>query len=278
MKFVEFYFDLKLFSAQSSDVLIAQLFDLGFDSFENLDGYLKAYILNKKVNKDLFKKIKNDLIIKNPDFSYKNLEDKNWNDTWESNFEPVFFQSGVIRSSFHSIKESPKYDIIIDPKMSFGTGHHETTKLMINAMNSLDFQPKKVLDFGCGTAILSILAEKMWKSYILALDTDIWAYKNSVENLDLNSCTNVKVGNYGINKISIKFKFDLILANINANVLLDSFVDMMKNLKKNGILILSGFYSSDYNKIKKEANLFGCSLINKFEDNDWQCVVFQNIK
>jgi len=278
MTFVEFYFDLKDISNSDGEILIAQLLDLGFDSFENTDEHLKAYILSKKVSEVLLRKIRNGLVIKNLDFQFKNLKKKNWNNTWESNFDPVFFESGVVRASFHSIKKKLKYDIIINPKMSFGTGHHETTKLMIHAMVSLEFFPNKILDFGCGTGVLSILSEKMWQANIIALDTDEWAFKNTIENIDLNFCQKIKVKNCSINKISNHNKFDLILANINTNVLVNSFLEMASFLKKDGILILSGFYSSDFFKINKEACLLDCSLINKFEDNDWQCVVYQKLK
>ena len=278
MTFVEFSFDLKSISNSDTEILIAQLLDLGFDSFENTDKNLKAYILNEKINEGLLREIKNNLKIKNLDFQFQNLQNKNWNSVWESNFEPVFFPSGVIRASFHSIKIKPKYDIIINPKMSFGTGHHETTKLMIDALFSLEISPNEILDFGCGTAILSILSEKIWNANILALDTDEWAFKNSMENLGLNSCKNIEVKSCSINQISNQKQFDLILANINTNVLINSFSEMISFLRKDGILILSGFYSSDFTKINKEACLFKCSLINKFEDNDWQCVVFRNLK
>jgi len=278
MIFVEFSFDVKSISVKDSEILIAQLLDLGFDSFENTNEVLKAYILTEKVNDDLLKKIRINLVVKNLNFYFKNLENKNWNDVWESNFDPVFFQSGVIRAPFHSIKKNIKYDIIINPKMSFGTGHHETTKLMINAMISLDCNPKEILDFGCGTAVLSILSEKMWQANILALDIDDWAYKNAMENIDLNFCKNIEVQNCSISAISSPNEFDLILANINTNVLIDCFSEMRKFLKTNGMLILSGFYSSDFSKINKEAFSFGYSLINKFENNDWQCVVYQNLK
>lgn len=278
MKFVEFYFDLKYISNYDSEVLIAQLLDLGFDSFENKDESLKAYILNKKVSEDLLKKIRNNLIVKDPIFKFKNLENKNWNKTWEKNFDPVFFKSGVIRASFHSIKEKLKYDIVINPKMSFGTGHHETTKLMIQAMVSMDFAPNEILDFGCGTAVLSILSEKMWRANIVALDIDSWAFENALENINLNFCKNIKVKNYSIDQISTKNRFDLILANINTNILVNSFSEMNSLLKNDGFLILSGFYSSDFFKINKEALFLGYSLINKFENNDWQCVVYQKLK
>lgn len=278
MIFVEFYFDLKTISSSDSEVLIAQLLELGFDSFENTDEGLKGYILNEKVSKSLLKKIRNNLIIKSPIFKFKNLENKNWNKTWENNFEPVFFKSGVIRASFHSIAEKLKYDIIINPKMSFGTGHHETTKLMIQAMVSMDFSPNKILDFGCGTAVLSILSEKIWNVNILALDIDSWAFKNAIENISLNFCKKIKVKNYSIDQISNKNQFDLILANINTNILVNSFSKMNSFLKNKGFLILSGFYSSDFFKINNEALSLGYSLINKFENNDWQCVVYQKLK
>ena len=237
MKFVEFYFDLKYISNYDSEVLIAQLLDLGFDSFENKDESLKGYILNEKVSEDLLKKIRNNLIVKDPVFKFKNLENKNWNKTWEKNFDPVFFKSGVIRASFHSIEEKLKYDIIINPKMSFGTGHHETTKLMIQAMVSMDFAPNEILDFGCGTAVLSILSEKMWRANIVALEIDSWAFENALENINLNFCKNIKVKNYSIDQISTKNQFDLILANINTNILVNSFSEMNCLLKNDGFLM-----------------------------------------
>lgn len=277
MKFVEFFFDLKSISKEESEILIAQLFDLGFDSFEDNNHYLKCYILAKKVDDNLFQNIKNNLFIKNLNFEYKNLENKNWNSFWESNFKPVFFESGVIRTSFHKIKKNIKYDIIINPKMSFGTGHHETTRLMIKALFILDFKPNNILDFGCGTAILSILSEKIWNSNVLALDNDEWALNNSIENINLNNCKNIKVVSTDLKEIKFHKKFDLILANINTNVLLDYFKRMKDFSINEGYMILSGFYSLDLPKINKAAHLHGFKLINKIDDKDWQCVIYQNI-
>ena len=277
MKFVEFFFDLKSISKEENEILIAQLFDLGFDSFEDANNYLKCYILSEKIDGNLFQNIKNNLLIKNLNFEYKNLENKNWNSFWESNFKPVFFESGVIRTSYHIIKKNVKYDIIINPKMSFGTGHHETTRLMIKAMFTIGFKPKNILDFGCGTAILSILSEKIWNSNVLALDNDEWALNNSIENINLNNCKNIKVVSSDLKEIKPHKKFDLILANINTNVLLD-YLKSMKDFSINeGYLILSGFYSLDLSKINKAGHLYGFKLINKIEDKDWQCVIYQNI-
>ena len=277
MKFVEFFFDLQSISEEENEILIAQLFDLGFDSFEDAENYLKGYILVEKVDDNLFQNIKNNLLIKNLNFKYKNLENKNWNSFWESNFKPVFFESGVIRTSFHKIKKKIKYDIIINPKMSFGTGHHETTRLMIKAMFLLDLKPSYVLDFGCGTGILSVLSEKIWNSNVLALDNDKWALNNSLENINLNNCKNIKVVSSDLKEIKFHKKFDLILANINTNVLLDYFKRIKDFLINEGYLILSGFYSLDLSKINKAGHLYGFKLINKIEDKDWQCVIYQNI-
>tara|TARA_Y100001954_G_scaffold225767_1_gene266787 strand:+ start:80 stop:916 length:837 start_codon:yes stop_codon:yes gene_type:complete len=277
MKFVEFFFDLKSISKEENEILIAQLFDLGFDSFEDANHYLKCYISEERVDSNLFQNIKNNLLIKNLNFEYKNLENKNWNCFWESNFKPIFFESGVIRKSYHKIKKNIKYDIIINPKMSFGTGHHETTRLMIKAMFLLGFKPNNVLDFGCGTAILSILSEKIWNSNVLALDNNEWALDNSIENISINNCKNIEVVSSDLKDIKFYKKFDLILANINTNVLLD-YLKRMKDFSINeGYLILSGFYSLDLLKINKAAHLHGFKLINKIEDKDWQCITYQNI-
>ena len=277
MKFIEFFFDLKSISKEENEILIAQLFDLGFDSFEDTNNYLKSYILEEKVDDNLFQNIRNNLLIKNLNFEYKKLENKNWNSFWESNFKPVFFESGVIRTSCHKIKKNIKYDIIINPKMSFGTGHHETTRLMIKAMLLLTVKPNNILDFGCGTAILSILSEKIWNSNVLALDNDEWALNNSKENINLNNCKNIKVVSSDLKEIKPHKKFDLILANINTNVLLD-YLKTMKDFSINeGYLILSGFYSLDLSKINKAAHFRDFKLINKIEDKDWQCVIYQNI-
>lgn len=278
MKILEFFFDLKGISDYDSQILIAQLFDLGFDSFEESENHIKTYIFKKKATKVLLKRLKKHLIVKNINFSFSELENKNWNHIWESNFSPVYFKSGIIRAPFHMKDNSVKYDVIINPKMSFGTGHHETTKMMINAMLSLNSNPNNVLDFGCGTAILSILSEKIWKSYVLALDINEWAYKNSIENLKLNFSKNILVKQYSIDKVSKKKAFDLILANISTNVLVKNMFKMTNLLKKGGVLILSGFYTSDLPKINKKACSFGLSLINKFENNEWQCIICQNLK
>ena len=142
MKFLEFFFDIKNVSADKSEILIAQLFDLGFDSFEESDLYLKAYILEEKITKILIKRLKRDLIVKDIIFYSSTLLEKNWNNIWESNFSPIYFESGMIRAPFHKKNNLFKYDVIINPKMSFGTGHHETTKLMIDSMLKLDNNPK----------------------------------------------------------------------------------------------------------------------------------------
>ena len=276
MKFIEFIFNTNSCSLNEIEIIISQLYLLDFDSFEESNKVLKAYISSDKYDNYLIKEINENDILKKYSFQINNLENKNWNNIWEANFKPVVFDDIIIRAPFHKIDKKSNFDIVINPKMSFGTGHHETTRLMLKSMSKLKFTPNKILDFGCGTGVLSIFSEKKWNANILALDIDKWAYNNSIENIKHNLCKRIEVANLDISMLNSDNKFDLILANINTNTLINSMEIIKKFLQRGGRLIISGFYLQDFEKINRKAKNFGLSIINKFENNDWQCIVYQN--
>ena len=276
MKFIEFIFNTNSCSLNEIEIIISQLYVLDFDSFEESNKVLKAYISSDKYDNHLIEKINENDILKKYSFQINNLENKNWNNIWEANFKPVVFDDIIIRAPFHKIDKKSNFDIVINPKMSFGTGHHETTRLMLKSMSKLKFSPNKILDFGCGTGVLSIFSEKKWNANILALDIDKWAYNNSIENIKHNSCKKIEVSNLDIGMLNSDNQFDLILANINTNTIINSLARVKKLLQKEGRLIISGFYFQDFEKINNKATHFGLSIINKFENNDWQCIVYRN--
>ena len=276
MKFIEFIFNTNSCSLNEIEIIISQLYLLDFDSFEESNKVLKAYISSDKYDNYLIKKINENDILKKYSFQINNLENKNWNNIWEANFKPVVFDDIIIRAPFHKIDKKSNFDIVINPKMSFGTGHHETTRLMLKSMSKLKFTPNKILDFGCGTGVLSIFSEKKWNANILALDIDKWAYNNSIENIKHNLCKRIEVANLDISMLNSDNKFDLILANINTNTIINSLPRVKKLLQNEGRLIISGFYFQDFEKINNKATHFGLSIINKFENNDWQCIVYRN--
>ena len=271
MNWVEFVFKLRD-EDSFKDILIARLSLLGFDSFDETDKKLKGYIDEKKVTDFFLEELK---IISKTSFTFSSLENKNWNELWESNFRPIMIgENCFVRAPFHK-KKDVKYDVLISPKMAFGTGHHETTRMMILELFNLQDVPKKVLDVGCGTGILSILSEKIWSAKVMAIDTDNWAIENSLENLKINKCVNTKLTHGGIETQEESGKYDLILANINTNVLVQDLKSYFNLLQLNGILILSGFLFEDFLKINKQATKLGLILINQNEEKKWQCVVFR---
>jgi len=251
------------------EILIAELGELGFESFTETDKGVTAYIQKKDWNNNLL----NDVQILNSDdvkisFTIEEIEQVNWNEEWEKNFEPITVNDLVsVRAPFHEKKDLP-YDIVIEPKMSFGTGHHETTHLMIQHLIGLDLKDKTVLDMGCGTGILAIFAEMRGAKQLDAIDIDTWCYENSLENAERNQCVNIKVYEGDASLLGNK-KYDVIIANINRNILLQDISVYAKNLEKNGILLLSGFYTEDVPVIDKEASENGLKLQKTLERNNW---------
>ena len=270
MDWVEFVFELKD-EDSFKDILIARLSLLGFDSFDESGNKLKGYILNKNVTENFLEDLK---ILTSNKFKFSSLEDKNWNTLWESNFKPILIQDiCFIRAPFHK-KKDVEIDVLINPKMAFGTGHHETTRMMISEILNLNYLPKKVFDIGCGTGILSIISEKKWNCDVLACDIDEWSIKNSKENIILNNCNKIKLIHGSVSQVKM-FKYELILANINTNVLLNELDLYYKFLELNGTLILSGFLVKDYIKIYNKASECGFTFVHKKEENKWNCIVLR---
>lgn len=253
----------------ATEILIAELGEVGFESFvENEEG-VEAFIQKTDWNALVL----NDIYVLNSgefqiSYEMQEIEQTNWNIEWEKNFNPIQVDGLVsIRAPFH---ENPnlKYDIVIEPKMSFGTGHHETTHMMVQHLIDLDISNKKVLDMGCGTGILAIFAEMKGAKPIDAIDIDNWCYQNSVENVERNNCKYISVFEGDAMLLKNK-KYEVIIANINRNILLDDMRVYADCLGENGVILLSGFYKEDIPVIDAEVSKYGMKLDKQIERNNW---------
>lgn len=257
-----------------ADLLAAQLGEVSFESFMATPHGLDAFIQTK--NLDL-EKVRN-LII---DFAYgaeitfsvENIEDKNWNEEWEKYFfNPIVIDNRcVIHSSFHRDYPKVQYDLTIDPKMAFGTGHHETTSLMVAEILDMDLAGKNVLDMGCGTSVLAILVSMRGATNVTAIDIDNWCVENSIDNIRLNDVSNIEVLQGDASLLPGR-KFDVILANINRNILLADMHIYADCLADGGNLYISGFYTEDIPVLEKEAEKNGLAKVNFKEKNNWAMV------
>ena len=258
----------------ATEILIAELGDVGFESFVEHDNGVTAYIQKIEWNPNILDNLyvlgSNEFKIS---FSYFEVIQTNWNKEWEKNFNPIQVDNQVsIRAPFHK-NPSLKFDIVIEPKMSFGTGHHETTHMMIQHLLALDLENKKVLDMGCGTGILAIFAEKKGAQPIDAIDIDNWCYQNSLENIQRNGCNHITVLE-GDSSLLKQKKYDIIIANINRNILISDMKTYTECLNKNGILLLSGFYKEDVIIIENEVTKHGLSFENLLQKNNWVALKF----
>ena len=252
----------------ATEMLIAQLGYVGFESFVEQDNGVKAYIQkqewNSKILEDVFLLHSNEF---NITFEHNEIAQTNWNEEWEKNFNPIQVDDLVsIRAPFHT-NPSLQFDIVIEPKMSFGTGHHETTHMMVQHLLALDLDTKKVLDMGCGTGILAIFAEMKGAKPIDAIDIDSWCYENSLENIQRNNCNHITV--YEGDASVLKEKYDVIIANINRNILLSDMKTYTDCLNENGVLLLSGFYKEDIVIIEDEVNKHGLTFETMIQRNNW---------
>lgn len=257
-----------------TDILIAQLAETGYESFFETDTGVTAYIPANDFSEQLLKELP---LLSNPEFKVtwapKLIPGQNWNEMWESNFTPIHIADKCcIRASFHP-KPNVDYDIIIQPKMSFGTGHHDTTALMMEKMLQLDLRNQSVLDMGCGTGVLAIMASMMGANPVTAVDTDEWAYQNTIENLQVNGIRNVTV-HKGDARILEGKSFNVILANINKNVLLADISKYSKAINTGGHLVLSGFFESDVPALTLEASNNGFIYSDKLARNNWALLHF----
>ena len=259
-----------------SEILIAELGELPFESFIESDSGIVAYIQKQFWTANVLDNLH---ILSSPEFkiSYtiEEIDQVNWNEEWEKNFEAIDVEGMChVRAPFHP-KTEAKYDIVIEPKMSFGTGHHETTHMMIQHLLETDVVGKKTLDMGCGTAILAILAEMKGAQPIDAIDIDNWCYLNSIENAARNNCNQITVYEGDADLLKGK-KYDLIIANINRNILLNDMKSYVDCLNKEGILLLSGFYNEDIPFIDASCTEKGLSYLKKLERNNWVSLKYIN--
>ena len=254
---------------QGAEILIAQLGEQPFESFIETETGIVAYIQKELCFKAILEDIE---ILKSDEFTITHTVEEiapvNWNEEWEKNFEAIEVDGKCcVRAPFHP-KTNAAFDIVIEPKMSFGTGHHETTHMMIQHLLETDVANKKTLDMGCGTAILAILAEMKGAKPIDAIDIDNWCYLNSIENAARNNCHHISVFEGDAALLQNK-KYDLIIANINRNILLNDMQHYVNCLNLNGILLLSGFYTEDIDAIDNCCNTNGLEFVKKIERNNW---------
>ncbi len=257
-----------------SDIVSASLAPIGFESFVVVDDKLEAFI-----NIDLFStESLNEILANLPieiglSYTKEEIESINWNEEWEKNyFEPIIISDKcVIHSSFHKDYPELKYDIIIDPKMAFGTGHHETTSLMIAEILEMDLYGKSVLDMGCGTAVLAILAKMRGAEKVAAIDIDNWCTENSEENVQKNKVSGIEVLLGGA-ELLVNKKFDVVIANINRNILLQDMASYVACLNPNGELFMSGFYVEDIEVLENKARELGLALQYFKSKNNWAVI------
>ena len=272
--YIEYHFTMSPLQP-ASEILVAQLGALNFESFAETETGLKAYIQKKELDAALMDKVQ---VLNSSEFeiSYKLTEipPVNWNAEWEKNFNPIEVNGEcALRAPFHP-PFNVKYEIIIEPKMSFGTGHHETTFMMLQFILENDFKEKSVIDMGCGTAVLAILSEMKGAAKIDAVDIDKWCYENSIENIERNNCKNILVYQGDASFFKEK-KYEVILANINRNILLQDMGIYSKSLKENGTLYLSGFYKEDLEYITETCNNLGLTFVENKERNNWIAAKFR---
>lgn len=265
-------------SAELSDILLAELSELGFDSFlekeEGLEASCPKDIFDKEQTEATFTRYQS---LFDFSYAYNEVSKVNWNQEWEKNYDPIFVDNDIyVRATFHAPRPEFTYEIVIDPKMSFGTGHHATTSMMLTNQLLIDHKDKAVLDAGTGTGILAIMASMLGAKSVIANDIDEWCIGNSAENIALNHVGNleVRLGATPALAFSVE-EFDIVLANINKNVLLEEIPTYAHILKKMGILVLSGFYEGDLQDIENCARQVGLTLLSYKTKNNWCSPVFR---
>lgn len=256
------------------DILIAKLGEIGFESFVEEDEVLLAYIQGENYNEQLLKEIFNEKLFHDIPYMMTQIEERNWNAEWESNYPSVLIDERcMVRAPFHEKNPNVEFDIVIEPKMSFGTAHHETTSQMIKLLLDEDVKGLNVLDMGCGTGVLAILAKMKGAAAVTAVDNNDWAYENSIENLRRNDIHDQTIILGDASVLESK-TFDLILANINRNILLKDMHWCSESLSEGGKLFMSGFYEADLPAIKAEALRLGMKFVKHISCNNWVAAVF----
>ncbi len=266
------YIEVEFFNVKpnEADIVVAMLAGIDFEGFEETDGLIKAYISQQQFNEAEVKKIAEQFSLL---YKTKEVPPQNWNAVWESHFEPVIIDDFVaVRAHFHSPVSTVQHEIIITPKMSFGTGHHATTTMMMQQMRNIDFKNKTVFDFGTGTGVLAILAEKLGAASVLAIDNDEWSIDNSMENIGKNKCSNTRVEQRS--DANVQQCFDVIVANINRNVIVENLSFLSSQLNKNGSLLVSGLLVEDEGLILAEAAHYGLNHQSTQNLHQWSLLRF----
>jgi ribosomal protein L11 methyltransferase len=271
------YIEIKVItSSEFSEILMAELAEIGFETFTEEANGLNAYIPEDQFDKESLEEV----FGRYADFfefthTINTIEKQNWNAEWEKNYPPIRVGDQVlVRASFHEPDPNVPYDIVINPKMSFGTGHHETTSMVMAHQLEISHQNMKVIDIGCGTNILAILAEKLGATELSAFDIEEWAAENSRENAELNGCRHITVRQGTIEDEPLK-QYDIILANINRNILLRDINQYINYLRPGGTIIISGFYTTDQNDIEAKFAEFGLKKVAEKSKNNWASVRFE---
>lgn len=277
MNYIEVKFICQPNNELIRDILSAMLAEVGFESFVETEQGITAYIQQSLFEENEIIDILSAFPI-DAEITYTNerIEEKNWNEEWEKNyFQPLIIDNRcIIQSTFHKVPATYEYNILIDPKMAFGTGHHQTTELMIREILKEDLSGKTVLDMGCGTAILAILSSIKGAKSVTAIDIDQWAYDNAIENLQLNNTDNVSVKIGGAELLDGHEIYDIILANINRNILLNDINKYFSVLNDGGCLYMSGFYTEDIPAIREECEKYNLSFCYNTEKENWASVKF----
>lgn len=264
-----------------NDVLASELGEIGFESFTEDEDGLLAYVSDQLYNVDALQDKLNEFPLENVTIRYTGqlVESKDWNEEWEKNyFKPIRIGNDcIIRASFHEPEPGYTYNIIIDPKMAFGTGNHETTYLMISEMLKLDLEGKDLLDMGCGTAVLAILAKMKHANKVVGIDIDEWAYNNAQENTRLNHTEDIQIALGGAEQIPAFGRFDIVFANINRNILLNDINRYADCMKPGATLFMSGFYTEDIPAIQAECEHNRLKIIYHTEKNNWVAMKAQKL-
>ena len=273
MVYIEYEFFTK--DEARRDFIISLLPEVGFDGFEELNGSVKAFISGSAWEQEAVLDILKQNDLGDIEFKYTTIEPQNWNEQWEKSFSPLLIANRVsIRAPFHE-PQPAEFQLVIEPKMSFGTGHHPTTALMIQQMLAMDMTGRSVVDFGSGTGVLAILAEKLGASSILAIDNEEWAVENSKENLVRNDAVKVEVV-FADTMSTTDLKFDIMLANINRNVILKNLLSWRNFIKPAGVLIVSGILVTDTKDISDMAVQCGFEVEKVLTEDGWVSILFKS--
>lgn len=276
MKYFEVTFSVNPCNETVTDILSALTAEVGFESFVECEGGMQAYVQQSLFDEDALKSIIADFPIPETEITYTitEPEDKDWNEEWEKNFfQPIVIEDRcVIHSTFHKDYPKAEYDIVINPQMAFGTGHHETTSSILGEMLDADLKGKSVLDMGCGTSILAILASMRGADHVTAIDIDDWCVNNSKDNIALNNINNITVKLGDASLLEGRKPFDVIIANINRNILLNDMAAYTACMHKGSEIYMSGFYIQDIDAIRSKGESLGLKFVHYREKNNWAAV------